>query len=90
MFVLLAARLDLGRQAAGNVIHQRIEFIEDGGDASLLFKGRNWYFVPKNCLFIASRHLSSLSILHAVCEKLLGSQKVIEKSWFDVIARFIS
>lgn len=41
MPVLLAAGLDLGRQAEGNVVHQRIEAIEYGDDAVLFLERRN-------------------------------------------------
>jgi len=37
--VLLTAGLDLGGQAAGEVIHQGIKLIEDGDDAGLFYKG---------------------------------------------------
>lgn len=41
IFILLAASGDLRRQAAGKVVDQRIELVEDSDDASLLFEGRN-------------------------------------------------
>ena len=41
MLVLLAARLDFGRQTAGKVVHQGIEFIEDGDDALLVVERRD-------------------------------------------------
>ena len=40
VFVLLAAGLDLGGQALGQVVAESIEAVEDGDDAALFVKGR--------------------------------------------------
>ena len=41
VFILLAARLDLGGQADGDVVHQGIEAVEDSDDAFLFFQWWN-------------------------------------------------
>ena len=46
VLVLLAACLDFGGQSRGEVVHQCVEFVEDGDDAFLFFERRNGNWNP--------------------------------------------
>lgn len=48
VFVLFAAGLDFSGQAAGQVVAEGVEAVEDGDDAVLFFKRWKRYLQPQN------------------------------------------